>query len=72
MRLQFPVFFLPLIIAATGTVGLEPKRIGTRDEDSAIQNYFDALIPVVTDIILHQNAGPGIGADVKTRSMSVL
>ena len=59
MRLRV---LLPLIIAATGTVGLQRRD---KDEDNLVQSYFDALIPVVTDTILHQNAGPGIGADVK-------
>ena len=69
MRLQVPILLLPLIVAATGTVGLQQRR--DKDEDSLVQSYFDALIPVVTDTILHQNAGPSIGADVKTRSLSV-
>lgn len=59
MRLRV---LLPLIIAVTGTVGLQRRD---KDEDNLVQSYFDALIPVVTDTILHQNAGPGIGADVK-------
>ena len=66
MRLHF---LLPLVIAAMGTVGLQRRD---RDDDNAIRSYFDALIPVVIDTILHQNAGPIIGADVKKRVSCVL
>jgi hypothetical protein len=64
--MRLPVSLLALV-TATGEITYQATK--ANQNNAAIDHYFDELIPVVNDTILYKNAGPGIGADVKTRPL---
>lgn len=66
--MRLPLFLLAFVATVRGAVGACQAR-RARNAD-AVQQYFDQLIPVVNNTILHNNSGPGI-ADVKQRPLSV-
>ena len=63
-----PPLFLLALVTVRGVIGVQARRARNANK---IDAYFDQLIPVVNDTILHKNSGPGIQADVKKRPLSV-
>jgi hypothetical protein len=66
--MRLPAFLLALVVTARGS---QVRWAVNTDKNDAVESYFDKLIPVIHDTILHRNSGPSIGADVKTRPLCV-
>ena len=72
IAMRLPALVLALVVTVRGSQARWAVNTDKNDqENDAVESYFEKLIPVINDTILHQNSGPSIGADVKTRPLCV-